>query len=76
MPPNGMKGSSTGNDPVASNRCSHCRRTGSPCADCTSTVLPSSTLAQPLTTWTPFLRKSVATPPVSRETMPSFQRTV
>ena len=63
--------------PVASSRCSQPMRSAPPASPVvTSTVLPSTMRAQPPTTCTPLFFSSAATPPVSRATMPSFQRTV
>ncbi|MNP31083.1 hypothetical protein D3C76_1241890 [compost metagenome] len=70
-PPMGSIGKLTLFDPVASTRCSHWMRV-SP----TSTVLPSTTLAQPWMTWTLCFFSRAATPVVRRSTMPSFHSTL
>ncbi len=73
-PPNFIIGSSTASEPAASSRCSQLTRIVGAVAPAgvTLTVLPSTSVAQPLMTCTPFFFSSAPTPPVSLPTMPSF----
>lgn len=73
--PKGRSGSSTGSEPVAMTTLS-ARIVWVPVSVATSTVLPSTNLAQPRIDFTPAFFSSPPTPMFSRSTMPSFQAMV